>query len=237
MRREGSQWVDQLEIPAPIEYIEHSVELAHAGHLSEAVEEIQRQISEHPECHLLNYWLGILLYDQGEYEDACEAFERELKITPRFRDAAWELGSACSRLGFEEKTIDAYRRALDIDPCCVQALYGLGNAYIRTGEYHKAIEYYEDALFLQPELDQSDPRVDEEQTRSMAAEIHIHLGLAWMAVVNPEKAKESFVNAQKIRPDGQVAKRAQQYLQLLSEEGDNLDSVSWRFIASPLEEI
>lgn len=237
MRREGSHWIRRLETQTPIEYIEHSVELAHAGCLPEAVEEIQQQICEHPECHLLNYWLGILLYDLGEYEDACEAFERELEIAPRFREAAWELGSACSRLGFEEKTIDAYKRALDIDPCCVQALYGLGNAYRRNGDYYEAIEYYEDATFLQPELDRSDPRTNEARAESLAANIYINLGVTWMIVGNPKEARRSFVSVQRISPDGQSAELADHYLQLLLEAGDTLDSISWRLIELPPEEM
>ena len=210
--------------------LERSIELAHAGRLAEAVEETRNQISRYPDRPYLNFWLGILLYDMGEYERACEAFRRELEITPRFRDAAWELGSSCSKLGRPEEAIKAYHSALDIDPCCIQSLFGLGNVYRRIGNYPEAIEYYKDVLFLEPDLDQSDPRASEKYTKSFMVYVHYNLGITWMMTKKLDNAKESFETVQKIGPGGRLAELSSQYLQLLSDPNGKLDLTQWNLI-------
>ena len=237
MRSKEYNWIDESENKDSIEFLKYSIELAHAGRLEEAVEEIRRQISHQPNVHFLHYWLGILLFDLEDYAEACEAFKKELEITPRFRDAAWELGSAYSRLELTEETIKAYQQALDIDPCCVQALYGLGNAKMRSGEYSEAIEYYEDALFIQPELDRSDPRSSDERSKSLVAIIHHNLGVMWMLLRNLEKAQESFRRCQEIAPSGPLYELANDNLKLLSDVIDKSDSITWNMIEFPPEDI
>lgn len=228
MKNEEYHWIDKSETKNHLEYLKYSIELAHTGRLAEAVKELQHQISNHPNCYYLNFQLGILHYDLGEYEEACKAFKKELEISPQFRDAAWELGSACSRLDLRAETIEAYQQALIIDPCCIQALYGLGNAYRRNGDYSEAIEYYEDASFLMPELDRSDPRTDDERAKSLVANIHFNLGVTWMLMKNPEKAQGSFQSVQKIGSGGRLFELADRYLKLLSNVSDNPDFSTWK---------
>ena len=184
---------------------------------------------------ILHFWLGILLYDLGDYAEACKAFKKELEIMPSFRDAAWELGSACSKLGLVNELIEAYQTALDIDPCCIQALFGLGNVYLRQGNYTEAIEFYEDALFISPELDHSALLANDEDVKSMVASIYINLGFAWILQKNPNKAQESFRNCQKIKTNGILYEFADSYLGLLTELSDKMDSVDWKIIDFPLE--
>lgn len=237
MKNEEYHWIDKSDTYFPTEYLEFSFKLAQAGQIQKAIEEVRRQISIYPTCHGMNYWLGILLYNFGDYLEACIAFKKELEITPRFRDAAWELGSACSKLGLITETIEAYHKALDIDPCCIQALYGLGNANLRSEHYLEALEYYKDALFLLPELDQSDPSSSNERSKSFAAVIHLNLGIACLLIGNHEKAQESFSMCQNIKPFGQSYELADYHLKLLSHLSDKQDTITWEMIELPLEDI
>lgn len=215
--------------------LQRSSELASEGRLEEAVEVIRGQISRGPDHPVLNLSLGMLLADIGDYEGAYEALKRELEITPRLRDAAWRLGSTCSQLGLAVESIEAYELALDVDPCCVPALYGLGNASRRNNDYRGAIEYYEDAIFLYPELDRSDPFLSDLDVKKMAVNIYYNLAVMHMILREMEKAKELFKRVLSLWPTGQLAELADNYLDLLSQDGA-LDSIEWSFYELPSQE-
>lgn len=235
MRSEELTWGDLRRSESVRRCLERSSELADEGRLEEAVEVIRGQISHSPDCPVLNLSLGMLLADIGDYQGAYEALKRELEITSRPRDAAWRLGSACSQLGLVTESLRAYELALDVDPCCVPALYGLGNASRRNNDYRGAIEYYEDAIFLHPELDRSDPFLSDIAAKKMAVNVYYNLAVMHMILREIQKAKELFKGVLRLWPTGQLAELADNYLNLLSQDGA-LDSIKWGFYELPSQE-
>ncbi len=232
MQRSISPKNDLANAKYVVEYLRRSFELTRAGRLEEAVEEIQKQIAMHPESSVLNFRLGIILYDLGKYELACKSFKKELEITPNFRDAAWEMGSAYSRLRLADKSIEAYEKALEIDSCCAEAYYGIGNAHLARENYKEAIEYYHDALFLRVDLDQSSLFSTGKDYKNLEIAIYFNLGIVYMVTKDVENAQDNFRKVGELDQASPVAKQAALYLDLLSDP-ENLNLLNIKSVEFP----
>ena len=165
--------------------------LAHLERAVEAVHEAREAIRTAPDASAGHYALGVAQLARGELDDARRALGEALRIDPR--DAAsWAvLGSV--ELGGRRwaAALEAADRALAIDPEHLGAANVRATALGQLGRGGEAHEELSRALGHDPEN----------------ATTHVTAGWRWLAQGQPAKAAEHFLEALRLAPDDENARR------------------------------
>ncbi|KAI0347660.1 TPR-like protein [Trametopsis cervina] len=98
----------------------------------------------------VDFLIGELYQEKGDYVNAQAAFERVLQESPRHTTAIRRLGWLYQQGGDRDRHVDLAIRhlqhAIDEDLTDAQSWYLLGRAYARTGEHEKALLAYSEAV-------------------------------------------------------------------------------------------
>jgi tetratricopeptide (TPR) repeat protein len=107
---------------------------------AEARKEYQEALRLQPGLPAVNFRLGFLLYNDGEYVPAAECFRKELALNPAYSDANLFLGQTLRNLGREEEAIVHLRKAIALDTRSELAYKALVAALGEKGDLQGAIE-------------------------------------------------------------------------------------------------
>ena len=145
--------------------------------------------------------LGALYLTMERYDEAIEEFRKAAENLVFDRsEVAWTgIGFAQFRTGNYPAAEQAYRKAIAANGRYFQAPFRLGELYYSQNRPVEAIQQFERAVKLAPNF----------------VEGHYWLGLTYMNTQQPQRAKEAFRQVLKLYPQGERAKLAKQYLDIL----------------------
>jgi tetratricopeptide (TPR) repeat protein len=107
---------------------------------AEARKEYQEALRLKPDLPAVNFRLGFLLYNDGEYVPAAECFRKELALNPAYSDANLFLGQTLRNLGRQREAIVHLRKAVALDTRSGLAYKALVAALGETGDLEGAVE-------------------------------------------------------------------------------------------------
>jgi tetratricopeptide (TPR) repeat protein len=107
---------------------------------TEARKEYQEALRLKPDLPAVNFRLGFLLYQNGEYILAAECFRKELALNPSYSDANLFLGQTLHILGRDEEAIVHLRKAIALDTRSELAYRALVGALGQKGDLNGAVE-------------------------------------------------------------------------------------------------
>ena len=92
------------------------VELFQAGHIEQALGELDRAAKDDPFSPACHYYLALALSAHGDDYAAMTSFERAVELRPNLFPALRTLASIYTAKGFRRKAIESYERALRVAP-------------------------------------------------------------------------------------------------------------------------
>jgi tetratricopeptide (TPR) repeat protein len=126
----GSPWLHVLYANAYVQ----------KHHDADARQEYQEALRLKPDLPAVNFRLGFLLYQDGEYISAAGYFSKELALNPAYSDANLFLGQTLRNLGREEEAIVHLRTAIALDARSELAYKALVAALREKGDPEGAVE-------------------------------------------------------------------------------------------------
>ena len=107
---------------------------------AEARKEYQAALRLKPDLPAVNFRLGFLLYQDGDYTSAAEYFRKELSLNPAYSDPNLFLGQTLRNLGREQEAIVHLRKAIALDTRSELAYKALVAALGEKGDLGGAVE-------------------------------------------------------------------------------------------------
>ncbi|HXB67657.1 MAG TPA: tetratricopeptide repeat protein [Candidatus Acidoferrales bacterium] len=107
---------------------------------AEARQEYQEALRLKPDLPAVNFRLGFLLYQDGDYISAAGYFRKELALNPAYSDANLFLGQTLRNLGRGEEAIVHLRKAIGLDARSELAYKALVAALGEKGDLEGAVE-------------------------------------------------------------------------------------------------
>jgi tetratricopeptide (TPR) repeat protein len=107
---------------------------------AEARREYEEALRLKPDLPAVNFRLGFLLYNDGEYAPAAECFRKELALNPAYSDANLFLGQTLRSLGQGDEAIVHLRKAIALDSRSELAYKALVPALSEKGDLESAVE-------------------------------------------------------------------------------------------------
>ncbi|GAB1388557.1 O-linked acetylglucosamine transferase [Rubrivivax sp.] len=151
-------WGRQLVL---VELFELANALCSAGHEPYAAVLYQTWLSRNRTAHdhLVQFNLGVILFNQGDYAAAQAAYGRALQQAPDFLQPRFNLGLVCERLGDGDGAvahwlhIESRADAADAEqrPLLLLALNNLGRHLEERGRFAEALAHLDKSLRLQPQ--------------------------------------------------------------------------------------
>lgn len=151
-------WGRQLAV---LPLFETANRLCAAGHEPYAAVLYQTWLSRNhtPHDHLVQFNLGVILFNQGDYAAAQAAYARAVHLAPDFLQPRFNLGLCCERLGDGDAAvahwlhIEAHAHADDGEqrPFLLLALNNLGRHLEDRGRYAEAMAFLGKSLRLDPQ--------------------------------------------------------------------------------------
>ena len=120
--------------------------LKNAGRTEEALEIWQKQLLSKNPNKRINFNIGIIFFEQGQYQKAIEKFSIALETYPEWLDVYEYLADANIKLGNYQKAIQVYIRALKVKPDNPYTLDALAAAYAETDQFQKAVQTAQKAI-------------------------------------------------------------------------------------------
>jgi tetratricopeptide (TPR) repeat protein len=108
---------------------------------AEARKEYEEALRLKPDLPAVNFRLGFLFYNDGEYSPAAECFRKELTLNPGYSDANLFLGQTLRNLGREDEAIVHLRKAIALDNRSELAYKALVAALSEKGDFESAVEF------------------------------------------------------------------------------------------------
>jgi tetratricopeptide (TPR) repeat protein len=137
-----------------------------------------------PDLHGLHFFIGNLLWTNGESEQAIAELEKELRIDSNHPEANAEMGEILVAQQKPEKAISYLEKALHFEPDLIVAHKELGQAYLQQGNLAKAEVELRQATRDDPE-----------------GEAHYQLGLVYRAMGRRDAAQQEFAISRRIKAD------------------------------------
>ena len=128
----------RLDPGEPMWPCHEAIALKEAGDAPAALALLRRAAPRFPESLALQYRLGALALDDGDFAGAAEAFERALAAHPRSSEAHAGLGDALLRQGDAQAALEPLGRALELDPSYTLAHFLMGTTLQRLGRDSEA---------------------------------------------------------------------------------------------------
>ncbi len=205
------------------------------GNLPNALKELTAAVEKNPDDVAYHNALGLAYYYRDLDEQAIKHFKEAIRLDSKFSDAHTHLGvvylkqkrwdesiSECQiaaanifyttaetaytnmgwayfQKGDNEKAIDSYRKAINANPRYSLAYNNLGLAYMKMNRDKDAAESFMSAIRYSPNY----------------ADAHYNLGLVSIKLKDKGKAKESFQEVIRLLPNSEMARSAQEKLNLL----------------------
>ena len=123
-----------------------------AGLAVEALELLQKAVSQSPRNAEAQTNLGNVLAHLGEESAATLAYEKAMQADPDYAEAFFNFGILMEGSGQPEKAVVSLNKALEKEPRHVLALHGLGNAFKTLSRLEEAKEAFQAALKIDPSL-------------------------------------------------------------------------------------
>lgn len=143
MRRETAV----AKVKTPIEQIAEQIEEERYVEASEALSKLR---AAEPANAGVQYYTGVLHFNQGEFAAAAEHFEASLKIRPENFDASFFAGSCYLNRQMLDKAEEHFKQALKIKDDAF-ANINLADIYVRTGRPTESEKMYEKIIKINPE--------------------------------------------------------------------------------------
>ena len=159
--------------------IDSVIHLYSSGHISEAIDLINKLNDQYPNVPLLYNILGACYKALGQLENAEKMFNTAFSIKPDYAEAHFNHGIILKGLNRIDEAIESYQNAISILPNYPDAHNNLGNAFREKGQINDAIESYEWAIAYKPEFVQALNNLGNAQS---------DVGMQHLAVKNYHKA-------------------------------------------------
>ena len=132
----------------------------------------QATIDQNPQSWTANYWVGKILFDEGQSARAIEPLERAVQINPRDPEAQCMLSSALLNERRPMEAIAHSQEAVRMKPDYPEAHYNLGSGLLLVGRPQEGVASLQEALRLRPDY----------------IEAHANLATAWAGLNRPADA-------------------------------------------------
>ena len=146
--------IEPLSRAAAASIVDARRNLAHAlyelGRLSEAEQQFELLLGEHPEDPLAHHKLGQLRLRRGQVAEARAEFEEAVRLAPSSAELRTDLAMALSLEGQLEPAIAELHRALEIEPDYFLAHHRLGLVLLAAGRPAEAVASFQRALASKP---------------------------------------------------------------------------------------
>ena len=159
--------------------IDSVIHLYSSGHISEAIDLINKLNDQYPNVPLLYNILGACYKASGQLENAEKMFNTAFSIKPDYAEAHFNHGIILKGLNRIDEAIESYQNAISILPNYPDAHNNLGNAFREKGQINDAINSYEWAIAYNPEFVQALNNLGNAQS---------DIGLQHLALKNYQKA-------------------------------------------------
>jgi len=206
-----------------------------AGKMNEALDILGKTVASQPENAALRNYYGQLCFLAGRNPEAEEAFTKALELDPRLTDARNNLGAVLDATGRKD---EAERQFLQVlaDPSYAspeKARLNLGILYRSAGRQDEAIFQLRQAVEINPKywrghfelasaLDKAGLLEEAAREYEVAApeykangEYQYRIGLAYMKLDQPGKAREHFARCQELSPGSESASKAYDLMKML----------------------
>ena len=161
---------------------------------------LRKILAQEPDSLQGLFWLGAALERSGEWIEAETRFRQVLELEPDFAPALNYLGYMWADKGENlREAVELVLRAVSLEPENGAYVDSLGWAYFQLGRYEEARGHLERASELVPD----------------DAVIYEHLGDLFLAVGDPEGAKERYEHA--VSLEGENLDKVRQKLQELTD--------------------
>ncbi len=206
-----------------------------AGKVNEALDILEKATASQPENAALRNYYGQLCFLAGRNTQAEQAFTEALELDPRLTDARNNLGALYDATGRKD---EAERQFLQVlaDPSYAspeKAHLNLGILYRSEGRQDEAISQLRQAVEINPKfwrghfelasaLDKAGLLEEAAREYEVAApdykangEYQYRIGLAYMKLDEPGKAREHFARCQELSPGSESASKAFDLMKML----------------------
>ena len=206
-----------------------------AGKVNEALDILQKAAASQPGNAALRNYYGQLCFLAGRNAEAEAAFTKALELDPHLTDARNNLGALYDATGRKDQAEQQFLKVLAdfAYPSPEKAHLNLGILYLSQGRQDEAITHLRQAVEINPKfwrghfelasaLDKAG-RFDEAAREYEVAspdykgegEYHYRIGLAYMKLDQPSKAREHFIRCEELSPGSESASRAYDLLKMI----------------------
>ena len=137
---------------APKREFEKALALHQLGDLVNAEKKYRAILRAAPRNFDVNYLLGLIFLQGGQFEHAEKQFSRAIKINPNAFNAFNDRGNALLELDRPEKALIHYDKAIALHDNFTDAFNNRGNALVKLGRLDEAVASYEKAITLKPDF-------------------------------------------------------------------------------------
>lgn len=128
-----------------------AVDLHHHNRLTEACQCYRQILEAMPGSPLVNYNMGLALYEMGKYNEALQYYTEALRHSPGEKDLLYNYALCCQKTARYDDAIDSYIRLLSESPADLDSLYNLACCHMDTGQDRDALEKFLEVLEIDAE--------------------------------------------------------------------------------------
>ena len=206
-----------------------------AGKVNEALSILEKATASQPQNAALRNYYGQLCFLAGRNAEAEQAFRQALELDPRLTDARNNLGAVYDATGRKDEAERQFLQVLADQSYASpeKARLNLGILYRSEGRQDEAIFHLRQAVEINPKfwrghfelasaLDKAGLLDEAAREYEVAApdyknngEYQYRIGLAYMKLDQPGKAREHFARCQELSPGSESASKAYDLMKML----------------------
>jgi type IV pilus assembly protein PilF len=206
-----------------------------AGKVNEALGILEKAAASQPQNAPLRNYYGQLCFLAGRNAEAEKSFTQALELDPRLTDARNNLGAVFDATGRKDQAERQFLQVLDDQSYSSpeKARLNLGILYLSEGRNDEAIFQLRQAVQINPKfwrghyelasaLDKAGLLDEAAREYEVAApdyklngEYQYRIGLAYMKLDQPGKAREHFSRCQELSPGSESASKAYDLMKML----------------------
>ena len=206
-----------------------------AGRLNDALDILEKAAASQPGNAGLRNYSGQLCFLAGRSAEAEAAFTKALELDPRLTDARNNLGAVYDASGRKAEAEQQFLMVLADQAYASpeKAHLNLGILYLSQGRQAEAITQLRQAVEINPKfwrghfelataLDKAGQIDEAAREYEVAApdykgngEYHYRIGLAYMKLDQPGKAREHFMRCQELSPGSESASKAYDLMKMI----------------------